>query len=439
MGAVGLFLATAVQWDVFRPLWELPGLSFFQGSGRYGVLLQLAVTVACARGFDRLRTVERLREIRRPLIAFAVPVAIGALASVMILLSEKPDGWMLSLQDYMTRGYDRTPPQPLSFIVEGLQWWLLPTLAVTAAALAVRRWQLWLMVVVVASFWIEGNWNTGWPYPAGANFLSAVPSRGVHLRKQSPVGDRLRAMPFARVVAPGPNLVSILGVSTLPPYLGLGPAEYFNDDWVFRDVDFRQDPTPQQANRLIDNGVTHLLLMEPASARWPVELVWTGFDAFLHRSWARDRHDPLYLYAVQSSAPQTGPVRLISGDASKFTIASLGWTEYRLTNQSKQDATIELRVLNDNGWHVELADTHQTVPTQPSTDSPFFTLTVPPSATCHVSYRPRVVWIGAGLSLAATIGVIVLFFFAGRRRKQTSAAGSDVDANNESVLSTPRA
>ncbi|MGZ7242341.1 hypothetical protein ACXWPN_09530, partial [Streptococcus pyogenes] len=47
-------------------------------------------------------------------------------------------------------------------------------------------------------------------------------------------------------------------------------------------------------------GVTHLLSerrLDPSA--WPIEPVWSGYDALLHRAWARQ--EPLYLYTLSGT------------------------------------------------------------------------------------------------------------------------------------------
>jgi hypothetical protein len=69
LGVMGLLLATAVPLVLLR---HVPGFGYFTGSGRYGIMTQMAVALWAARGLDRLRTA-----VRRPWIQGAVLLGTG--------------------------------------------------------------------------------------------------------------------------------------------------------------------------------------------------------------------------------------------------------------------------------------------------------------------------------------------------------------------------
>lgn len=110
-----------------------------------------------------------------------------------------------------------------------------------------------------------------------------------------------------RLYAPGANLPTLLGFSCVPEYLGIGPAEYY-------DPELKVPPLPpleagstvipldeEFVTWLQHAGVTHLLLEEPLSQAWPVELVFKEADQFLNACWGRHPYSVHYLYELKST------------------------------------------------------------------------------------------------------------------------------------------
>ena len=123
-------------------------------------------------------------------------------------------------------------------------------------------------------------------------------------REDSPVGQLLKEYPQpVRLFCRGANLPTLLGVSSTPAYLGIGPDEYFDPKTTMPEpLPFDQPPTPAQVDWLQRAGVTHVLSFSPVDrSAWPVEEVWAGYDPFLCRSWARGPNEPLSLYRLQGS------------------------------------------------------------------------------------------------------------------------------------------
>ena len=87
-----------------------------------------------------------------------------------------------------------------------------------------------------------------------------------------------------------------------PPYLGLGPAEYYDPDLTMprsKGEAPTAEETAAQIAWLQQAGVTHLLSEQPLSYQWPVELVWHGFDLLLNPAAARGER--YYLYELQGT------------------------------------------------------------------------------------------------------------------------------------------
>eukprot|EP00913_Durusdinium_trenchii_P010932 g10261.t1 len=112
-----------------------------------------------------------------------------------------------------------------------------------------------------------------------------------------------------RLFCRGPNLPTLIGVSSTPQYLGIGPAAYFDPDVAMplpfpfdADPDNPNDdaPTAEQVEWLRNAGVTHVLsFTELDDARWPVTLLWQGGDAFFNRAWGR--REPFFLYRLNGA------------------------------------------------------------------------------------------------------------------------------------------
>lgn len=111
-----------------------------------------------------------------------------------------------------------------------------------------------------------------------------------------------RLSPTDRVMAMDGNTLALSGASCVPPYLGMGPAEYYAIWSAMPDV-FHGGalPTPKALRTLFEMGVTHVLTEAPLSAEWPVTQIWKGYDPFLHPRWGRDPRQPLYLYRLNST------------------------------------------------------------------------------------------------------------------------------------------
>lgn len=121
----------------------------------------------------------------------------------------------------------------------------------------------------------------------------------------------LKEGPATRLLAPGQNLPATLGVPTCPVYLGIGPQQYFEPDFLAINTALKKlnDPaststdgqTPQQdiANWMASTACTHWLTFNevPNSTEY-FELAWVGFDQFLSRAWGRTE-EPLYLYRLR--------------------------------------------------------------------------------------------------------------------------------------------
>ena len=180
-----------------------------------------------------------------------------------------------------------------------------------------------------------------------------VPNPPIAARSESPVRRLLLQEPLpARLFAPGPNLPTILRVSAVPVYLGIGPAAYFSEEGRFPENAAKPvagDPySTEQIAWMRTQGVTHLLTFERLDPQQlPVDEIWIGFDPLLSRAWARF-DEPLYLYALQDSLPR---VRLAEPERA-LTVHESRWSANRvfLDVESPLGGTCVLGDLAYPGW-----------------------------------------------------------------------------------------
>lgn len=180
-------------------------------------------------------------------------------------------------------------------------------------------------------------------------------------------------LPKDRVLAVDGNTLSLLGPACVPPYLGLGPAEYYDVWGKFPNI-FRGEvgPKPEVLATLYKMGVTHALTEKPLPDTWPVRLVFSGYDAFLHTRWGRDPREPLYLYELTNSPGRFHGVGPDGLPASILGGASLTVTPHRV------EAIVPVSVVNSvhayvltdlgyPGWYVTRDDFNsETLPFQAS-------------------------------------------------------------------------
>ncbi len=164
-----------------------------------------------------------------------------------------------------------------------------------------------------------------------------------------------------RLYAPGPNLTNLLGVSSVPEYLGLGPSEYYDERTKARPF---ERLTPEFLDWAEGCGITHLLSFspQPSGAFEPrLRERFRGIDPFLHTAWGRSLNEPLFLYELTQSR---GRVVLSDPDAGTVRITEYSANLVVLDVQTTRATTVILRDLFYPGWTV-------TIDGQPATSQRF--------------------------------------------------------------------
>jgi hypothetical protein len=166
-------------------------------------------------------------------------------------------------------------------------------------------------------------------------------------------------LPTDRVLAVDGNTLALSGASCVPPYLGMGPAEYYQL-WSKMPNVFQGEARFNDTigDILAKTGVTHLLVFKPLPSDWPVTLVWHGFDPFLHRRWARDPAEPIYLYRYDRSV---GRAYLRDEQGKKIEEGKITIREYAphrvvIETDSQTPADVVLTDINFPGWSATIDD-----------------------------------------------------------------------------------
>jgi hypothetical protein len=280
-----------------------------------------------------------------------------------------------------------------------------------------------VFVLTVADLWLISRLVTYSPMVAEPpiNSLGESEVRRILERSEAPV----------RLWAPGANLPNLLGVASTPPYLGIGPAAYFDRELQMPDpAESTADSGPTEAHStsqfdwLWRAGVTHILRFEPLSAReWPVRLLWSGADPFLNPAWGRSFAEPFYLYELDGSR---GRAAFATNAAAKASSAGTARVTECHANRvvieanSPDGGRLVLTDLTYPGWQV-------TIDGQPAEalvfERMYRAVDLPPGEhAVRWSYRPRSVLMGAMVSCAAVAAAVLACLIRLVRRNRTPNA-----------------
>lgn len=239
-------LATVHTTGALIPLTRhLPGFSFFEGPGRFGIVSTLAVALLAGRGLASLL------HGRKAKVSLAVLWLVFVLSTVDLWVVSRPGVLRALSRGDFFQAIDE-----------------LPTLS------------------------------------RELTFVFIVRTPVIDQLPESTLRQILAAEPQpVRLFSEGKNLPSLLGISTLPTYLGLGPEQYFEPRLMYPGaLDFAAPPSAEQITWLRNAGVTHLLSFVPLeNSGWPARRLWSGGDSFLNPALARPVQQPLYLYRLEQS------------------------------------------------------------------------------------------------------------------------------------------
>ncbi len=375
----------------------LPGFSYFQGPGRYGLLTSWSMAmlvglIVSGRAFSvRIPSAPKTIERVDPPRWLAMAMFVGTMWALV-------STWFLT-DDADLVASEAGIPHPLVFIgsivlTANAVFGLLIVGLITAGASA---WAIWrsetaktawrvlftlAFVVTTLEFWLISRLVT---------FTQMVETPPLKSLEQSPVRQQLleaaKTRPTLRLFAPGANLPSTLGVSSVPIYLTFGPAEYVDDSLRLPDDWMRR------------GGVTHLLSFDPQPLAESMQLVWQGDDPFLNRAWGRSGQ-PLYLYEFKQSLGRA-QLRALDGQSLEMTAGKLtGFHSQANAVECLVDlneaSVLVLADLDYPGWSVTV-DGHAAESLR--IDNLFRGVRLEPgSHRVAWSYQPRSVFVGAMIS-----------------------------------------
>lgn len=243
-----------------------------------------------------------------------------------------------------------------------------------------------------------------WGVSRIVGYVSILPQSLLYRISQSHVRRILSnsAQPV-RLFSRGPNLPTLLGVSSTPEYLGIGPSEYYDPATRMPlPLPYDSPPTPEHLVWLRHAGVTHILSHSPLHPdQWPVTPLWSGLDPFLNPAWGR--REPLFLYAFQGGRPRLSWDHPGPNDTAE--IRSYMANEVRAEVDSSEGGRLILTDLQYPGWNVFIDDR---VAAPLVIDGMFRGVLVPPGKhSIHWKFESSSIWIGALISL------VTLLFLAG--------------------------
>ena len=363
------WLAVAIVSGVYTSGWllpltrHLPGFSYFQGPGRYGLLTTWSVAVLAGSVADRfLREPELSRRLGWTLF-------VGSMwsLSVWYLLGDDVTAVMTDfrIQNLFALQSTNEPTSPLMSLLQ-----VCAGLAVIISMSAMLWWlsdgrkdidlRIGLIGLVLLTTAVEF-----WAISRLVTFTQMVASPPLKALEQSPVRQQLleaaKTRPTLRLFAPGANLPSTLGVSCSPIYLTFGPAEYVDDSLRLPEASGSTvvPATREQLDWLRRAGVTHVLCFEPSAQASAMNLIWKGNDPFLNRAWGR-AGQPLFLYEIENSL---GRVQFQSADGELRESSS--WKLISFTSpansvacsvETAEAGVLVLADLDYPGWSVTVDD-----------------------------------------------------------------------------------
>jgi len=270
--------------------------------------------------------------------------------------------------------------------------------------------------VLLLAFVFSSTFGDLWLVSRMVKYTVMVSPPRIAFREASEVRQRLLAEPLPpRLLAPGANVGNLLGVSCVPWYLGIAPAEYVDPQFAMPPVpkpleNNRPTPcTPELLEWLGQSGVTHVLNFEPLDeVSWQAEPIWKGVDPFLNRVWGRQ--EPIYLYRFRSSQTQKQsaafPGRAFVTEGASDIVPTdwkdipAGIRRYVLNSDQNERTTLVVTELAYPGWAVRQG----TKSLEAKTEGMFRAVELSDGNGEIVwTYQPRSVYAGAIISLTTLI------------------------------------
>lgn len=371
------------------PLFKfVPGFSFFQGPGRWGVVTTLFVGLLAGAALDRLRQSASI-----PIGLWIVAASGLAMWSTLTLAVRKVEAAALT---GMSNSLQLGPVPVSDAFLSGLM--LLVIIAAIVGTLLIKMeagskpGKSGLSRTLLSGCILTATFFDLWLVSGLVKYSEIVNDPPIRYLAESPVRQLLSKFNgTARLFAPSANLPNVLGAGSTPPYLTFGPAAYVDPELKMPDK-----ASPEQVAWLQRAGVTHILSFEPLNTSiWPVVPVWQGFDPLLNRAIAR--REPFYLYelrgtrgrAAWSDTANQGPIQITSFQPDDVAMDA----------DSTNGGRLIFTDLAYPGWRATIDGAPVEILTA---DKMFRAVDVPAGKhTIAWTYRPSLVYWGAGLGLVA--------------------------------------
>ena len=219
-----------------------------------------------------------------------------------------------------------------------------------------------------------------------------------------------------RIYAPGPNLTNLLRVSSVPEYLGIGPAPYYHPSTRAPEL---EELTAEFLAWADDAAITHILSFQPLYRPSGIELsgrIFAEPDPFLNRAWGRYLSEPIYVYQLRRYARR---VRLAETQpGQKLAVAFYRANSVGVRVEVRESATLVLADLDYPGWTVTIDDE----PAESKTFGGVFRSVDIPAGEHNVlwEYEPTSLKIGAAISTVCLLLMTVVAVVHFRRSEAVS-------------------
>jgi hypothetical protein len=394
-----IWIALALLALLYTPGWflgvtrHIPGFDFFQDPGRYGVITTLGVAVLAGKSLDRLRS------SAAPWLSLALLVGFLAALWTALALTSQAEG--LAADSGILNPFVLGPLTVSSGFVAGIILVGLIALVLGIAAQYLGRAREQPQPAVIGRALLTGCTLaiTGldlWLVSRVVTYSVMVENPPIDHLSESPIRKILaESRGTARLLAPFPNLGTVLDAAATPVYLTFGPEAYKDPE-----LTMPKSGVAQQVAWMRRAGVTHVLSVDPPDRLgYPARLIWRGFDPLFNPAMARFG-EPFYLYELSGSR---GRIAWEHPNArSSATITDFRSDRVTAQADSTSGGRLILTDLMYPGWQVTLDGE----PAEALTvDGMFRGVDVPAGAHTVVwSYHPRSLYWG----LAVSVGTFVL-------------------------------
>ncbi len=351
----------------FLPLTEhLPGFSFFQGPGRFGIVTTFAVAILAGRSFQNILSSDSL--IRSAGLILGISLVAAVLSQVQLIDDVNFFVGKWNIADPLTLSNNGVPESVVDFLAVVAIILVIVAVLLGSGEINFRRRPsgriygsslslvpagkallgCCLFAITISDFWLVSRL---------VNLSPIVRNPPITFLSDSPVRIELSQYDGeVRLFAPGANFPTVLGCASIPVYLTFGPEQYtVLNNFLPEFPDSESDhtfapPSKEQIDCLKRAGVTHILSFKPLDeTAWSSKQIWIGIDPVLNRVWARSG-ELLYLYQLQGTRGRVGWTT--TQPEATARIVDYGSNEVIIETKSRTAGRLVLTELLYPGWTV---------------------------------------------------------------------------------------